>query len=198
MQNNSQFIRTDRAIQSALIALVNRKPFEKVTVQDILDETPVSRATFYKHYHDKYEIAEKLQTEFMSIQKDIIATLCSATPSQVPVIVQNFSAHYREIMLFLMRVQTENVNLPMAMVAECEKIYLESATTLTRAIESNIYGAAMTAFQLTALSELNENITARGASTIFMNVMLRLIGLDQDPEVRKFLKNKINMLQETK
>ena len=41
--------------------LLKTKPFEKITVQDILDETPVTRSTFYKHYHDKYEIAEKMQ-----------------------------------------------------------------------------------------------------------------------------------------
>ena len=49
MTGNIQYLRTDRAIQSALLSLLGKKPFEKITVQDILDETPVSRATFYKH-----------------------------------------------------------------------------------------------------------------------------------------------------
>ena len=56
MQQNPQFLRTDKAIKQALIHLLNVKPFEKITVQDILDETPVTRSTFYKHFHDKYEM----------------------------------------------------------------------------------------------------------------------------------------------
>ena len=68
MQNNPQFVRTDKAITQALISLLKVKPFEKITVQDILDETPVTRSTFYKHFHDKYEIAEKMQQEFFEAQ----------------------------------------------------------------------------------------------------------------------------------
>jgi len=59
MHVSTQFARTDKAIQTAMVHLLKSKPFEKITVQDILDETPVSRATFYKHYRDKYEIVEK-------------------------------------------------------------------------------------------------------------------------------------------
>ena len=51
MQTNPQYIRTDKAIKQALITLLKNKPFEKITVQDILDETPVTRSTFYKHFH---------------------------------------------------------------------------------------------------------------------------------------------------
>ena len=66
MQENPQFLRTDKAIKQALITLLRTKPFEKITVQDILDETPVTRSTFYKHYHDKYEIVERMQKEYFS------------------------------------------------------------------------------------------------------------------------------------
>ena len=69
MQNNPQYIRTDKAIKQALMKLLKTKSFEKITVQDILDETPVTRSTFYKHYHDKYEIAEKMQEDFLKHRK---------------------------------------------------------------------------------------------------------------------------------
>ena len=59
MSNNPQFQRTDKAIMQAMVSLLKKKSFEKITVQDILDETPVTRATFYAHYHDKYEVVEK-------------------------------------------------------------------------------------------------------------------------------------------
>lgn len=63
MKNNLQYRRTDKAIVAAFIKLVQKKSFDHLTVQDILDEALVSRYTFYAHYHDKYEIAETLQME---------------------------------------------------------------------------------------------------------------------------------------
>ncbi len=71
MSESPQFIRTDKAIKQALITLLKNKPFEKITVQDILDETPVTRSTFYKHFSDKYEIVEKLQEDFFVSQMEI-------------------------------------------------------------------------------------------------------------------------------
>ena len=61
MKGSTQFRRTDRAIIDATIRLLRERSFEELTVQNILDETPVSRATFYAHFHDKYEVAERMQ-----------------------------------------------------------------------------------------------------------------------------------------
>ena len=60
MEKGLQYKRTDRAIVNAFIKLVNQGSFEKLTVQEILDEALVSRNTFYSHYRDKYDIAEQL------------------------------------------------------------------------------------------------------------------------------------------
>jgi AcrR family transcriptional regulator len=45
--------RTRRALGDALIALLNEKRYEAVTVQDILDQADVGRSTFYAHFVDK-------------------------------------------------------------------------------------------------------------------------------------------------
>ena len=84
MTGNIQYLRTDRAIQSALLSLLGKKPFEKITVQDILDETPVSRATFYKHFHDKFEIVERIQDEILHTHTELRNSLAQATPEQYP------------------------------------------------------------------------------------------------------------------
>ena len=75
MKRTAQFIRTDKAIMQALIALLKEKPFEKITIQDILDETPVTRTTFYAHFKDKYEIAERMQEEYLRMQKHMQETM---------------------------------------------------------------------------------------------------------------------------
>ncbi len=48
--------RTCERLGSALIALIQEKPIEKVTVQQVLDRASVGRSTFYLHYRDKNDL----------------------------------------------------------------------------------------------------------------------------------------------
>lgn len=43
-----------------------RKDFSKITVQNLLNEALINRSTFYKHYKDKYDVAEQLCENDMS------------------------------------------------------------------------------------------------------------------------------------
>lgn len=46
-----------KSIYRAIEKLVSEKPLNKITVQNILDEAEISRGTFYKYFHDKYDLA---------------------------------------------------------------------------------------------------------------------------------------------
>lgn len=48
--------RTERLLTDALIALMQEKRFDKLTVQDIIDRADVGRSTFYAHYQDKEDL----------------------------------------------------------------------------------------------------------------------------------------------
>ncbi len=48
--------RTRQALSQALIALVQEKRYESITVQDICDRADVGRSTFYAHYQDKDDL----------------------------------------------------------------------------------------------------------------------------------------------
>jgi AcrR family transcriptional regulator len=48
--------RTRDRLGDALVELLVQKPFEKITVQNVLDRAGVSRATFYSHYRDKNDL----------------------------------------------------------------------------------------------------------------------------------------------
>lgn len=48
--------RTRDRLGDALIALLQQKPFDDITVQEVLDRAAVSRATFYTHYRDKNDL----------------------------------------------------------------------------------------------------------------------------------------------
>ena len=50
--------RTRELLQQALSSLLERKEFERISVQDITDAATVNRATFYAHYPDKFELLE--------------------------------------------------------------------------------------------------------------------------------------------
>ena len=48
--------RTYKLLFEALLSLLERQPFEKISVIDICDKAMVHRTTFYKHFADKYQL----------------------------------------------------------------------------------------------------------------------------------------------
>lgn len=65
--------RTRDVLGDALVGLIQEKPFETITVQQVLDRAGVSRSTFYAHYSDKNDL-------FLSDVEDFfqgVATLLS-------------------------------------------------------------------------------------------------------------------------
>ncbi len=187
MTENPQFIRTDKAIKQALISLLKNKPFEKITVQDILDETPVTRSTFYKHYHDKYEIIEKIQEDFFASQMEIRKALFENDNSYTTYL-QKQSIQNRELMNALLKVRTENVDFRQALAAQSEAFYLQDCTSINRKIEAQIFSQVVTTFQLSL--DVNENFSFEYMHEIYIAVFLRLLGIPNDEEVRKLLRKK--------
>jgi len=52
------------ALGDALITLMREKPFEDITVQDVLDHAGVSRSTFYHHFRDKEDLFASDASDF--------------------------------------------------------------------------------------------------------------------------------------
>ncbi len=48
-------VRTYNQLSDSLVALLTSKTFEELSVSEICDSADVHRATFYKHFKDKYE-----------------------------------------------------------------------------------------------------------------------------------------------
>ncbi len=51
--------RTQQLIQEALIDLTAQKGFANVTVRDITRQAGINRATFYRHYQDKFDLLDR-------------------------------------------------------------------------------------------------------------------------------------------
>lgn len=189
MNGNIQYLRTDRAISSAFLHLLEKKPFEKITVQDILDATPVSRATFYKHHRDKYEIAEKLQAELLQTYRDLFDAFSQSAPDSFSLLVQQHGLRHQDMAQILMQVRTEGVDLSRALNDEAQARYLSGSNSETRELEARVYGAAVSAF-FTGLLENKYRVEPEALGTVMLSVALRLLDMSDDPDVKKAVEQK--------
>lgn len=65
-------IKTKCNIEQTFLALLAEKSFEKITVQNILNRALISKGTFYTHFADKFELAEKISEKFLkNFQEEI-------------------------------------------------------------------------------------------------------------------------------
>ena len=55
--------KTKYGIKEALVRLLDDRPFDKISVKDLVDVCGISRNTFYYHYHDVYEVLEDIFEE---------------------------------------------------------------------------------------------------------------------------------------
>src|SRR5690349_440792 len=60
-------LRTRDRLGDALVALMQEKPFDAITVQEVLDRAGVSRSTFYVHYKDKEDLFLSDLDEFLEM-----------------------------------------------------------------------------------------------------------------------------------
>ncbi len=55
----------EKKIEKALIECIESGEFPKVTVAELIEKAGVSKSTFYRNYHDVYEVFEKLLDDFV-------------------------------------------------------------------------------------------------------------------------------------
>ena len=51
---------TEKELKNAFINLLNKKPFKKITVKEIVEECGVNRNTFYYHFEDIPQLLEEI------------------------------------------------------------------------------------------------------------------------------------------
>ena len=65
--------RTQRILHEALMALMQEKRYDAITVQDIIDRADVGRSTFYAHFEDKEDLMINGLMHLMEILSDMVA-----------------------------------------------------------------------------------------------------------------------------
>ena len=57
--------KTKRSIKNAFIKLRSTKPLERITIKELVESAEISKATFYLHYRDIYDLSDSLQKELI-------------------------------------------------------------------------------------------------------------------------------------
>lgn len=68
-------IRSRRLINEAFLELLREKPFEKITVTDIVKRADINRSTFYAHYPDVRGLVEALMDHTVNTSVELVAGL---------------------------------------------------------------------------------------------------------------------------
>lgn len=89
--------RTHKLLQEALIALIEERGFDALTVGEITERAMVSRAAFYRNYQDKYDLVEQIFEEAMSNLLDSVGDMRSEHPPQVWVKFFEHIAEYERL-----------------------------------------------------------------------------------------------------
>ncbi len=168
MSQSPSFIRTDNAIMYAFISLLKEKSFEKITVQDILERTPVTRGTFYAHYHDKYEIAERMLEKYLENRSRVRAEVHRHASVNSPTLRASSEINH-DMINALLKIHTEKVDLRRAIESEFEKEYLETASSPTATIEARIFAQARAALEF-AIYDDSVILTFKNTKDIIENV----------------------------
>ena len=91
--------RTRDALGDALVTLMQEKPFDTITVQDVLDRAKVGRSTFYSHYSDKDDLLMSDAEEFFEAVSMLLSERGDTSDRVFP--VREFFGHITEAKQFV-------------------------------------------------------------------------------------------------
>lgn len=115
--------RMRQLICDSMILLLEEKSFAKITVQDILHRADVQRATFYRYFRDKYEVAEAIN---QMLSQQLIAHAFDTIYCRAPIDEEAqllFDAKYRKVLQQMLHLRIENVDLSLNLVNTFRETY---------------------------------------------------------------------------
>jgi AcrR family transcriptional regulator len=77
--------RTHERLGGALVALIQEKSIDKVTVQEVLDRASVGRSTFYLHFRDKNDLLLSQLETFLEMMSTSLSARAEKSHRVVPV-----------------------------------------------------------------------------------------------------------------
>jgi len=107
-------VKTHKAIREAFIMLLSEQEYNDIAIQAILDRAKVNRATFYKYYSGKGDLAGQMIDDFKQEVSQLFQDRLNADSQMLQMIMENHSQKLferRQQMLALWKIRTQHHNL---------------------------------------------------------------------------------------
>lgn len=98
-------------ICDAMVRLLDRKPFPQITVGNILEEAQIQRATFYRYFQDKYEVANTINQHLSEYLISCMFLEYEGAPRHDQEAPQIFDLQYRGVLKQMLTFRLESVDL---------------------------------------------------------------------------------------
>ncbi|MBW4018537.1 TetR/AcrR family transcriptional regulator [Moraxella osloensis] len=107
-------VKTHKAIREAFIILLSEQEYNDIAIQAILERAKVNRATFYKYYSGKGDLAGQMIDDFKQEVSQLFQDRLNADSQMLQMIMENHSQKLferRQEMLALWKIRTQHHNL---------------------------------------------------------------------------------------
>jgi AcrR family transcriptional regulator len=94
---NVRLRRTQTLLREALIALIEERGFDALTIGELTERAMVSRAAFYRNYQDKYDLVDQIFAEAMHALLAAVGDLGRDHPPQIWVTFFEHIAKYERL-----------------------------------------------------------------------------------------------------
>lgn len=107
-------VKTHKAIREAFILLLSEQEYNDIAIQAILNRAKVNRATFYKYYSGKGDLARQMIDDFKQEVSQLFQDRLNADSQMLQMTMENHSQKLferRQQMLALWKIRTQHHNL---------------------------------------------------------------------------------------
>lgn len=181
--------RTKRSIVDAFLRILDKKSYDLITVQDILDETPISRSSFYTYFRDKHDIAEYLQDQLLKAIEGMGYSLIffdSPNLGHLPPAIPDTFKAYRPVLLALLKIHTDAVDIMGKLTESIRANYIASARHKNKRfleVEADMYADIFARFIVYSLmNDVRSQAIMQDFRTMYTDVFFRLLTLEEDTE----------------
>lgn len=191
MKRTQQLKRTDRDITNSFLVLLKRKNFEKITVQDILDEALVNRSTFYQHFTSKYDVLERLLADMMQQLYDITFDIRNKETPHLADIDALFNSYFkknRDVLRSLIHIKTEHVDIIQEWTNYFKKLFGKLENQLVNELDATLMANMFVGFICYILEHdgFEQNFSSALLDS-FLNILLMFFRVDNTPQLQKEL-----------
>ena len=153
--------RTKKALADTFMQMLEKKPLDEITINDLCDQAGIRRATFYKHYSDKFDFI----TSYISFLRDTFDRNYPKSSNQITA-VEYYVDYAKQLVVYINDHSVAIDNLlqsnmfPLVMAIIIEQNYIDTCNRLRMSVQNGM--------KLSASVEIVASMCAGGvAETVY-------------------------------